>query len=58
MTHDNPSFDCEVLRFAQDDMRFNVLTLQRFNRLSTLRPRLLVVARRDRPLRTHEALPR
>jgi hypothetical protein len=28
------------------------------NVLSILRPRLLVVARRDRPLRTHEALPR
>ena len=39
-------------------MRFNVLTLQRFNKLSILRPRLPVVARPDRPLRTHEALPR
>jgi hypothetical protein len=46
------------IRFAQDDKRFNVLTLQRFNKLSILRPRLPVVARPDRPLRTHEALPR
>ena len=52
------SFDCEVFRFAQDDTRFNALTFQRFNKLSTLHPRLRVVARRDRPLRTHEALPR
>jgi hypothetical protein len=27
--HDHPSFDCEVLRFAQNDPRFNALTLQR-----------------------------
>jgi hypothetical protein len=26
--HDDPSFDCEVLRFAQDDQRFNALTVQ------------------------------
>jgi hypothetical protein len=34
------------------------VTIQRFNEVSILRPRLLLVALRDRLLRRHEALPR